>query len=332
MSEQTVCYLYIASCVPAPDGGIYRYRLTDGNPEPAGFTPMPSPMYMITDNSGKEPAMHVVLLDPYDRRESGLVTYRMDKNGDLCDPSAILSTRGETACHLCAHEGEIYAVNYDSGSVFRTPDLLVTHTGRSVNPNRQNEAHTHYVHPTPDGRFLCVTDLGMDQIILYDRDLHPHSAVRLPDGHGPRHLVFHEDGTHVFCMNELESTVSLLRYSDGEMELLDTVSALPDDFTGESTGAAIRCTGNTVYSSNRGHDSIAVFDFTDGKLIFRKTVPTFGANPRDFIVVGDRIIATNEAGNCVCFVSVTDGTLLRKIDMPAPLCAVTAELPAPQNK
>ena len=75
-----------------------------------------------------------------------------------------------------------------------------------------------------------------------------------------------------------------------------------------------------------------MFDFTDGKLVFRRTVPTFGANPRDFIVVGNQIIATNEAGNCVCFVSIADGTLLRKIDMPAPLCAVTAELPAPQNK
>ena len=90
MSEQTVCYLYIASCVPAPDGGIYRYRLTDGIPEPAGFTPMPSPMYMITDFSGKEPAMHVVLLDPYGRRESGLVTYRIAENGDLPDGTALV--------------------------------------------------------------------------------------------------------------------------------------------------------------------------------------------------------------------------------------------------
>ncbi len=321
MNGKRSCNLYIASC--AAEGGIRHYRLTDGHPEPVGFTPMEFPMYMILSGGGDNKKMHILLLKPFDNGESGLVTYRVADDGCLFDPSPVISTRGVEACHLCADGDTVYAVNYDPGSVFMTPDRLVTHTGRSVHPKRQTGPHTHFIDFTPDGKYLCVNDLGLDQILLYDKELNLCSTVCLPAGHGPRHLAFHEDGTHVFCMNELESTVSLLRYENGHMELLQTVSALPADFTGESTGAAIRCIGNTVYTSNRGHDSIAVFDFTGDGLLLRKTVPTYGSSPRDFIVEGNLLIVTNQFGDCVSFVSLDDDTLLEQLEMPGPLCVLT---------
>ena len=51
-------------------------------------------------------------------------------------------------------------------------------------------------------------------------------------GHGVRHLVFSNDGRYVFTANELKSTVSVLEYKDGNMELIDTISCLPKDFDG----------------------------------------------------------------------------------------------------
>ncbi|MBQ7932281.1 MAG: lactonase family protein [Clostridia bacterium] len=315
------CNLYIASC--AAEGGIWHYRLTDGIPEPVGLTPMEYPMYMILTGSGDGKKMHILLQKPYENDVSGLVTYRIAENGTLYDPSPMISTLGVEACHLCAEGERVYAVNYTSGSVFATPDRLVTHTGRSVHPLRQTEPHPHFVDHTPDGQYLCVTDLGTDQILIYDKELNLQSAVHLPDGHGPRHLAFHEDRCHVFCMNELASTVSLLRYENGRMELLQTVSALPEGYCGESTGAAIRCIGNTVYTSNRGHDSIAVFEFSASGLTLRRTIPTYGSSPRDFIVEGNFLISTNQFGNNVCFVSDKDGALLTEIRMPAPLCVLT---------
>lgn len=314
--------LYVASC--AADGGIWQYRLTEGCcPEPVGFTPMEYPMYMILSGSGAEKKMHILLLKPFENGESGLITYRITEDGHLTDPSPVISTRGVEACHLCTDGETVYAVNYTTGSVFAAPDCLVTHTGRSVHPTRQTGAHTHFVDFTPDGQYLCVTDLGMDRIFLYDKALALQSSVSLPEGHGPRHLALCEDGQHVFCLNELASTVSLLRYEDGKMQLLQTVSALPADFEGESTGAAIRCTGNTVYTSNRGHDSISVLAFEEGSLSLRRTIPVYGRDPRDFILDGSTLIAANQTGNCVSFVSEQDGTLLAQLDVTAPLCVLT---------
>ncbi|MDI5966196.1 lactonase family protein [Streptomyces sp. SL54] len=39
-----------------------------------------------------------------------------------------------------------------------------------------------------------------------------HHETVLPPGSGPRHLAFHPDGRHVYCVNELASTVTLLTW------------------------------------------------------------------------------------------------------------------------
>ena len=124
-------------------------------------------------------------------------------------------------------------------------------------------------------------------------------------------------------MNELTSAVSLLKYTDGTLTLLETVEALPKDYTGESTAAAVRCIGNTVYTSNRGHDSVSVLDFTGERLYLRKTVPTYGRNPRDFIVSDGFILAANQSEDAVTVVSVADSRLTAQISIKSPLCIVT---------
>ena len=136
----------------------------------------------------------------------------------------------------------------------------------------------------------------------------------------PRHLAFDKDGTHVFCANELRSTVSVLEYEDGTLTLKDTVSLLPKDFDGESTAAAIRCADGTVYVSNRGHDSITALTFSSGRLAFNKTISTYGRSPRDFLVYRDLIIAANECSDEVTLISLEDGGLLEKIPVRYPVC------------
>ncbi len=307
---------YIASC--AKDGGILHCRMTGDTLKPVSFTPLDRPMHMII-SGGK---IHILLRAPFENGESGLVTYDIAEDGTLVNPSPIISTMGEVACHLTADGGDVYAVNYISGSVFKAPDKLSVHEGSSIHPTRQTSPHTHFVSLTPDGEYLFVTDLGLDKIFVYRKDLSVRSTVAMPAGHGPRHLAFHADGRHVFCANDLASTVSLLEYHSGELVLVDTVNALPEDFRGISTAAAIRCVGDRVYVSNRGHDSVSVLDFSRTTLTLRDTIPTHGKGPRDFVIADDRIIAVNEAGNVVCVVSIADGSLIAKLDVPSPICVL----------
>ncbi|MGI6280071.1 MAG: lactonase family protein [Acutalibacteraceae bacterium] len=293
--------MYIASCEKT--GGIYHYRKDGDTFIEKQFYPADRPMYMeIKDNR-----LFAVLRDPGDRGEGGIVSFTLDNEGNLTDQSDFIYTKGVGVCHLAVTDAGIFAANYLSGSVFRTPDLLVTHKGKGVNPKRQEGAHTHCTVPTPDGRYICVADLGLDKIFVYDMHLNPVSFVKLPDGAGPRHVVFSEDGRFMYCITELSSQVFSFTYLNGRLEFEASIDALPKDFTGENTAAAIRISGEYLYISNRGHDSIIVFKLNGGEMTHLATVSCGGRGPRDFNICGDLLVCTNENSDNVTFYKLQNG-------------------------
>ncbi len=304
--------VYIASCVE--DGGIYRCQLNDGKLKLLDKTPMDRPMYMTV--SGDK--LYVVLRAPFaDSDDSGVITYDFLPDGSLHNPSEILSTKGQVACHILAKDGDTYCANYISGSVIKLPDTLVTHKGSGPNVVRQESAHVHYVGLTPDEEFVCAVDLGVDTIFLYDRNLKLCSKANTPAGQGPRHVVFSDDGKYLFCANELGSTVSAFSYNHGRLDLLDTVAALPENVCVENLPGAIRYRDGKLYVSNRGHDSVSVFRLKE-KLMLEGTVSCGGHWPRDFDFAGRSMIIANEKSNSVCVRDLNSVTDIFPI--PAPLC------------
>lgn len=311
---------YIASCVK--DGGVYLCEYSNGAVNIIDKTPMDMPMYMLIEDN----KMYVLLKGPFaDNDESGLVTYDINPDGTLCNPSEVISTKGKCACHLCLSDESVYCTNYVSGSVVKLPEgKLSVHSGKGVDLVRQESAHTHFVCETPDKNYILATDLGLDKIFVYDKDLSIVSTVDMPKGHGPRHLIFHDDATTLFCVNELKSTVSVLKYNSGELKLIGTTSALPEGYNGKTIAAAIRTDGNYVYTSNRGHDSISIMEYKNDSLSLLKNVHTYGANPRDFWNYDDIFLCTNQNGNNVTLVSKADGNLLTEIAIPEPLAVLPA--------
>ena len=89
---------------------------------------------------------------------------------------------------------------------------------------------------------------------------------------------------------------------------MQTVSLLPEGFTGTSTAAeiAVHPSGKFLYGSNRGDDSIAVFgiDAATGNLAFLQRVSAEGKTPRNFAIdpSGKFLFAANQgSGNIVIF-------------------------------
>jgi len=312
--------IYIASC--DQNGGIYHFDLDEtGKLTKTCFTPMDRPMYMVI----KDRKMYILLRAPFDdNNESGLVIYDIDDDGKLINPSEIISTKGEVACHLTVVDEKVYCVNYISGSVILLPEgKLAAHEGKGINPKRQESAHTHFVDVTPDDKYITVTDLGLDTIFIYDKNLNLINKAEVPKGHGVRHLIFYDDGKICFSANELESTVSVFEYNDGNLKIVDTVRALPEDFCKESTASAIRIDNGKIYVSNRGHNSISVFEYEDNKLKMTKTHSCFGDSPRDFDIIGDYIISTNEKSNSVTVLNKETMELVDVFnDILSPICVI----------
>lgn len=330
-TPEQIQYLYIASC--DKEGGILQYRLyEDGSCELCGYTRLDRPMYMAADKR----KMYIILRDPWGFRklqgirespgirESGVIVYDVDRNGALVNPSSILSTKGEVACHIMVNRGEIYCANYMSGSLIRLPDKLVRHTGQGIHPVRQEQPHVHFVGVTPDGKYICAADLGLDTIFLYDRNMKLHSETQVPSGHGVRHLAFSEDKGYMFSVNELCSTVSAFSYQEGELQLIDTCSAIPPSFTGENAASAIRIKDGYLYVSNRGHDSIAQIRFRNGRLTLLQNIDCHGKTPRDFIFTDKYLICANQDSNTVSVLKGDgDFSVRGHIPVKSPLCVCT---------
>ena len=311
--------IYIASCDEA--GGIYHYQMReDGQMKKIGYVHMDRPMYMIIHNK----KMYILLRSPFKtNKESGLVVYDIDDNGRLTNPSEIVSTKGEVACHLAVDGEKVYCVNYISGNIISLPDaVLKVHKGKGTDPKRQETPHTHYVGITPDNGYICVADLGLDSIFFYDKNLNFVSRAKVPEGHGARHLVFSDDGKTCFCVNELASTVSAFEYHNGTMEHIVTTRALPEDFAGESTASAIRFENGKVYVSNRGHNSISTLEYKrDGQLTLLKSDACGGDGPRDFDFVGGYIVVTNEKSDSVAILKKQSMELIGvEKDVISPVC------------
>ncbi len=186
----------------------------------------------------------------------------------------------------------VFELNAD-GSIADTPPQTVIHEGRGPHPKRQEKAHAHCAEMTPDNRYICIVDLGLDSIKLYDYASRAnglqeagHLVLRTAAGAGPRHILFHANGKLAFVINELDNTLSSYSYTGDGFSHIQTLKTLPADFTGQSTTAAVKlnAAGDRVFASNRGHDSIVTcgLDAATGRME-RMTISKLNApQPRDF--------------------------------------------------
>ena len=186
----------------------------------------------------------------------------------------------------------VFELNAD-GSIADTPPVTVKHTGSGPDRGRQEKAHAHCAEVTPDGKFLCVVDLGIDRVKVYDfvnRRTGLKEVERLTvasaGGAGPRHLVFHPDKRLAFLLHELNNTVSSFFYTGDAFVHVQTLNTLPSDFHEFSKAAAVKVSadGHFLFASNRGHDSIATFaiDTATGKMERLAISKLAGKSPRDF--------------------------------------------------
>lgn len=310
-------HIYILSC--ENNGGIYHYLFKSGKFQFVEKISLDRPMYAIIRNN----KMYVVLREIDEVTHfGGILSFDIKENGSLINPTKIESTNGIIPCHLEVLNNNKYVVNYLSGNIVKLEEKIVTHSGKGVNPVRQEAPHTHFVCFSPDKKHILCTDLGIDTIFVYDTGLNEECSVKVPDGSGARHLCFSDDGKYLYCVNELSNDVSVFEWNNARPILKGTYSAIPD-FKGESTAAAIRIKGEYLYISNRGADTISRFKIVGDKLELLENTYCGGKGPRDFNIIDDYIICTNENSNDVTVLKLENGKPVltdERLEIGSPLC------------
>jgi 6-phosphogluconolactonase len=344
--------------------GIYAYEFDTGTGKlaPKGLAAETSnPSWIVLHPNGKW---------AYAANESGkqstISAFSIDTKSAKLTFLNKLPATGEDPCYLSFDKtGKyLFVANYTSGNVVVFPILpdgkLGEHTsavqdGGALGPNkeRQESPHAHWIEPSIDGGFVYVADLGLDRVIWYSFDttngtLFPgpvrssfsHKlldlSAKLAPGTGPRHVVFSPKTGDMYVLGEIQSTVTaihLLGLDDFVPTSFQKISALPKGFSGRNDAAeiALHPSGKFLYTSNRGNDTIAVFDVQprDGRLTLAANVSTGGKEPRHFALdpTGRFLLAENQNSNSIVVFRINQETgALSQVSttegVPSPVCLV----------
>ena len=311
--------LYLISCeIPEKGGGVYRYSLLEGVLRKEGYYPCDRPMYAVRG----ENLLYVLLRCPFwGGLYGGLITLDLE----LKSASNPISTEGIVPCHLCVDGEDCYVVNYLSGNIVNMAGRSVVHSGIGINPARQDMPHPHCVCFSPNKKHVLCCDLGVDTLFCYNRSLNLISSAKIEAGYGLRHVVFSKDGSYIYAVSEMIPAVHVFRFDEGRVEFVKKYDIVCTQKNAD--GAAIRLSrdGKRLYLSLRVENAIVVLDVQGENLQILQKVDCGGDSPRDFNIIEDKLIVTNEKTDNVVVYVLKEGLIdkkLQEIKIPKPLCCV----------
>jgi len=283
-------------------------------------------------------------------RCGAVFSYSINRDSGRLTQLNQVASHGAGPCYLSLNKtGQFVLVaNFQDGSVAVFPVLENGELGKvssfmkhhDIESNSKRESHAHAIKTSPDGQFAIAADLGLHQLLIYDFDCRNGlltrsvpSHVRVRNGAGPRHFVFHPNGRFLYLIGELDSTVTVFSCNEmkGILQKQQAISTLPNDISGQNYAATLQIDveGKYLYASNRGHDSITTLsiDPETGSLTFVDNVPSGGKTPRHFAIdpTGKYLLVANENSDNITVFSVDSktGKLTKKHEIgeiPSPAC------------
>ena len=222
----------------------------------------------------------------------------------------------------------------------------IFHKGLFSVAERNFRPHISCAMPTPDGKFLCVVDCGIDHINIYK--VNPTSGkltlldiVRCDLESGPRLIRFSKDGRFAYVNCELSNELLVYSYDGSEkvprFELIQKVDTRMDvqEIGCASSGLRISPSGKYLYCSTAGDNSVAIYEINQetGMVSEILKLPISGKYPKDIEVFPDEktLITLNHESNEIRFFTIDyeKRTLIMKgrpISIDTPNCILIYKL------
>ena len=286
----------------------------------------------------------------YSIADEGVVSFRILENGSLSRINSA-NIKGMRGCHLSTdmdnkyifvsgyHDGKMTVLKLNKdGSVGRITDG-VFHKGLGSVAERNYRPHVSCSRLTPDGRFLMVADLGIDQIKVYRFDKNEGrvmlvDTIRCELESAPKRFIFSQDGRFFYVLYELKNVIDVFSYKEGErtpiVEKIQTVSTTGGETSRMTAACAMRFTPDEkhLFCSNAGDNTVSLYerDAETGLLTFKFCLPISGDYPKDIAVFpdGKHLASINHEGSVSFFrVDYEKGLLVmssRSIPINEPNC------------
>lgn len=310
---------YVGTYTHGSSIGIHLYDVDvkEGTLAERKVIPVNNSSYVVKSKNGKY---------LYSIADEGVAVFAIKEDGDL-EMINKVGIDGMRGCYLSVddegkylfvggyHDGKVTAVHtHKDGRLGRVFDG-VFHKGIGSVAERNFRPHVSCVVPTPEGKYICAVDNGIDQVKLYRVNtvrnrLELVDILRCKRESGPREIVFSKDGGYAYILFELMNLVGVFRYKDNgktpEFELIQTVETLSDELDPLhdcAAAIAISPDGKYLFTSTAGDNSLAMFkiDPESGTLTKEFALPISGEYPKDIALFpdGKHIAVVNHESNSI---------------------------------
>lgn len=267
----------------------------------------------------------------YSIADEGVEVLKIDENDGNLTPINKVGIEGMRGCFLSTdplgkflfvagyHDGKVTVVHtHRDGRLGSVMDGIF-HKGIFSVAERNFRPHISCVNMTPEGKFLCVVDCGIDHINIYR--VNPTSGklklldiVRCELESGPRLIRFGKDGRFAYVNCELSNEILVYSYDGSgkvpKFELIQKVDSRmdPDERGCASSGLKISPSGRYLYCSTAGDNSVAIYriDPETGLLSKICKLPISGKYPKDIEVFPDEktLVTLNHESNEIRFFTI----------------------------
>jgi 6-phosphogluconolactonase len=251
---------------------------------------------------------------------------------------------------LMAHfgSGSVSVIRVKEDGSLGEQTSFIQNIGHSVNPAIQTGPHAHSILVSPDNKYVVVSDLGLDKVLIFHFDEKtgeltppdPPFATVHPGG-GPRHFAFSPSGKFGYQLSEMSGVVDAFAWDPtaGTLTHLQSVETKPDTFAGENHSAEITVSpdGKFLYESNRrntgdtgwGPDTIGIFAIDPDKGILTLVDQTLSGAimPRNFAIdpTGSFMLVAHQYSNNVIVFKIDNATgrltkTGNEIQLQVPVC------------
>ena len=185
-------------------------------------------------------------------------------------------------CYITTNnKDKLLVTNYESGSVIMYKIEENGIIGKEISRKQYQNANMHFAEFIEDE--IYVTDLGNDKIYIFDLYLELKYEIKIDAKSGPRHLITTRE--RMYVITEFTNEVLVYHKCGNRFRLIQKVSTLLNKDI-PSYGAAIKISSDSknLYVTNRGDNSISVFEINEKGIRLIQNISSYGEFPRDILL------------------------------------------------
>ena len=265
---------YVGTYTTGSSEGIYIYDLNEstGHMSKRAVMSVSNPSDVIVAHNGRF---------LYSITDIGVAAFSIGEDGGLTLINE-MPTGGMRGCYLCLDEqdrylfvagyydGRVSMLRLEENGAISQATCGIYHKGMGIDlTERGTQPHVTCVKVTPDDKYLCAVDSGLNHIKIYEIDyaagkLKLHNVLRFQLDAAPSRMAFLRSENLAFVICEKKECVNSYRYrmEEGAFDLIAQTSTKYKKRTEESVPCAVEVSedGKHLFVANAGSGTMLIFD------------------------------------------------------------------------